>query len=194
MDAGLAAVLGAAAGAVGGVVGSIVTGRVQRDGVLVAVRAEHLKERRQPRHDAYRAFIQTILNLKERIDFDSYENTHWREEEALKKEINTRWIDLSLYGPDSVIAGASRVRDIALNVVHEMGVSREAAYQLMRMDEEDGRFDDAQDTAGLAVDGVYSAARVLADAVDEFALTASAALNDDGTKRPRFLRVSRGSV
>ncbi|MFJ1731122.1 hypothetical protein [Streptomyces sp. NPDC088254] len=122
---------------------------------------------------------------------DSYENTDPREEEALRKEVNSRWIDLSLFGPESVITDASQVRDTALDLVHEMGLAREAASEMLGLDEDDLRFDDAQNAAGLAVDQVQSAAHVLAEAVDEFALTASAVLNDDGTRRPRFFRWGR---
>jgi hypothetical protein len=192
MDAGLAAVLGAVAGSVGGVVGSIVTGRVQRDGVLMSVRAEHLKQRHQPRHDAYRVFLRSMTELKDRVLVDSYENTRPTEEDAFRKEINERWIELSLFGPPSVSAADGiLVRERARLVVDAMAAARERESELIGLPEHytPEALEYAEDLAGQAVDHVQAAARLLARAIDDFALTASDALNDDGTnrqRRPRF--------
>ncbi|MFF4832563.1 hypothetical protein [Streptomyces sp. NPDC001315] len=197
MDSGLAAVLGAVAGSVGGVVGSIVTGRVQRDGVLMSVRAEHLKQRHQPRHEAYRVFLRSMTELKDRVLVESYESTGPADEDAFRKEINERWIELSLFGPPSVSAADGiLVREHARLVVDAMAAARERESELLRLpgDYTPEVLQDAEDAAGQAVDHVQAAARALARAIDGFALTASAALNDDGTKRqqkPRFMFLSR---
>ncbi|MET8181960.1 hypothetical protein [Streptomyces sp. NPDC005336] len=187
---GLAAVLGAAAGAVGGVFGSLVTGKVQRDGVLISVRAEHLKERRQPRHEVYKAFIQSLTTLKDRVLAENYENTRAEEEDAFRKEINARWIDVSLLGPIYVNSHAVEVRDLALVVVNRMGAARECASVLLRLngDEGDDVFEHAERSAGHAVDSVRAHAELLGATIDAFSVTASEALNDDGTKRRLGLR------
>ncbi|MFI9252470.1 hypothetical protein [Streptomyces sp. NPDC053069] len=132
-----------------------------------------------------------MTDLKERVLVDSYENTRSEETVNLRKEVNSRWVDLSLHGPDFVIVGASRVRDAALEVVSHMAVARVYADHLIGLDEEDERFAEAQYNAGRSVDLLQVAARTLARDVDEFALTASAALNDDGTRRASPLRRRR---
>ncbi|MER7836191.1 hypothetical protein ABTY98_09805 [Streptomyces sp. NPDC096040] len=192
MDAGLAAVLGAVAGSVGGIAGSIVTGRVQRDGVLMSVRAEHLKERRQPRHDAYKVFLRSMTDLKDRVLVESYQSTSPQEEVAFRKEINERWIELSLYGPPVVSAtDGVLVRERARAVVDAMAAARQREYELLNLPDDytPEILQEAEDVAGRAVDYVQSSARTLAKAIDDFALAASDALNDDGTKRLRQRRI-----
>ncbi|GGT05399.1 hypothetical protein GCM10010206_79390 [Streptomyces cinerochromogenes] len=84
------------------------------------------------------------------------------------------------------------MRDIALDLVYKRSFARESAERLLEVDDDDSRFERLQSAAGLSVDWVYAATGVPAKAVDDFAVTASAALNDDGTKGPRFLRAWRG--
>ncbi|MGV9249670.1 hypothetical protein [Streptomyces sp. NPDC003710] len=63
MDAGVAAVLGAAAGALT----PIVTGWMQRSSTKMQMRAESLKERREPRRSSYDAFASAAAALHDHL-------------------------------------------------------------------------------------------------------------------------------
>ncbi|MFF7644373.1 hypothetical protein [Streptomyces canus] len=138
-----------------------------------------------------------MTELKDRVLVDSYENTRPVEEDAFRKEINERWIELSLFGPPSVSAADGiLVREHARLVVDAMATARERESDLLGLPEDytPEVLQDAEDAAGQAVDHVQAAARLLARAIDAFALTASDALNDDGTRRRRKPRFSSASI
>ncbi|WP_156107371.1 hypothetical protein [Streptomyces violaceusniger] len=179
MDAGLAAVLGAIAASVG----SVAAAFAQHETARISARADHRRERRQPRHDTYRVFIQQVILVKERVAYDGYEDTTFNEEEALIKSVHESWIDVSLLGPQPVISSASRLRDDALEVVQLMAITRRLQERITYMDEEDDAIEEALDDYGSSVDYLYEAAQTLTRSVDQFSTVASASLDDDGTVR-----------
>ncbi|MFF3893175.1 hypothetical protein ACFYY3_08290 [Streptomyces sp. NPDC001812] len=133
-----------------------------------------------------------MTDLKDRVLVESYENTHPEEEDTFRKEINERWIELSLYGPPSISAATGvLVREHARLVVDGMAAARERQSVLLRLPEDCAPevLQEAEDAAGRAVDWVQSLARMLAAAIDDFAFSASEILNDDGTRRQRQRRI-----
>lgn len=186
MDSGLAAILGAATGSIGGVIGAITAGKAQRESVRMTLRSEQIKERRQPRHAVYKAFIQVTTDLKERLAvLEEYDHARREELESLRKEVSARWTELSLSGPGSVIPGASHVRDLALAVLNEMGVAAHAEFRLLRVEEEGEQYEIARERYENAMSRLLDAAHLLSDAIDDFAIIASAALDSDGTEPER---------
>lgn len=188
MDAGLAAVLGAVAGSVGGVIGSLAAGRAQREGVRMTLKAEHYKERHQPRREAYRAFLQVLLDLEARATMDDYEDTTRREERDIRDNLDARWIDLTLAGPEAVAIIGSAVRDHADSVIHQMGECRELVQQLLQ-DHDD---EDAEEAARLeyeeSLNTLGELNRELIDGINIFGTAASRILDQDGTEPAWSLR------
>ncbi|MET7567437.1 hypothetical protein ABZT04_02865 [Streptomyces sp. NPDC005492] len=186
MDSGLAAVLGAIAASVG----SVATAFAQHETARISARAEHRRERRQPRHDTYRAFIQQVMLVKERVTYDEYEDTTFSEEEALIKSVHESWIDVGLLGPQPVISAASRLRDDALEVVQLMAITRHLQERVTYMDEEDDDLEEELGKYSSSVDYLYESAQTLTKSADQFSTIASASLDDDGTVR-RFTSKKR---
>ncbi|MER6189605.1 hypothetical protein [Streptomyces cyaneofuscatus] len=196
MDAGLAAVLGAIAASMG----SVAAAFAQHETARISARADHRRERRQPRHDTYRLFIQKVLLVKERVAYDGYEDTTFNEEEALIKAVHESWIDVSLLGPQPVISAASRLRDDALGVIELMAITRHLQERLSYMDDEDDTLEGELEKYSSSVDHLYDAAQTLTKSTDQFSTAASASLDDDGTvrrftgKRLKRKRITEGNA
>jgi hypothetical protein len=185
MDAGLAAVLGALAGSVGTVAAAV----AQRETVRITARAQQRNERRQPRHDAYKAFAMAVTEVRKRVSFNEYTDTTEREEEEFRDKLYERWIDLSLMGPESVINAGAMLRDEALKVVFLMGETRHLGRRFLAVDENDEEAHEAaSDTYSASIDLLWEIARDLTDIISEFSLVSQAALDDDGTRRPKIRR------
>ncbi|MFD5207748.1 hypothetical protein ACFWNF_12590 [Streptomyces anulatus] len=188
MDAGLAAVLGALAGSVGTVVAAV----AQREAVRITARAQQRNERRQPRHDAYKAFAMAVTEVRKRVSFNEYEDTTEREEEDFRNELYERWIDLSLMGPESVVNAGSELLDEALKVVFVMGETRYLGNRAIVVHERSDSNEEEQEVADAEynayVDLVWERARGLMDSITAFSLVSQSALDDDGTKRQRVRR------
>ncbi|WP_143626276.1 hypothetical protein [Streptomyces viridosporus] len=133
-----------------------------------------------------------MTELKDRVLVESYESTHPEEENTFRKEINERWIELSLFGPPAISAATGvLVRDHARLVVDGMAAARERESVLLGLPEDctPEALQEAEEAAGRAVDWVQATARMLAAAIDDFAHSASEALNDDGTRMRRQPRI-----
>lgn len=180
--------------------GSVAAAFAQHETARISARADHRRERRQPRHDTYRVFIQKVLLVKERVAYDGYEDTTFSEEEALIKAVHESWIDVSLLGPQPVISAASRLRDDALGVVELMAITRHLQERVSYMDEEDDTLEGELEKYSSSVDHLYEAAQTLTKSADQFSTAASASLDDDGTvrrftsKRLKRKRVTEGSA
>ncbi|MDT3724263.1 hypothetical protein ROS62_04925 [Streptomyces sp. DSM 41972] len=106
MNAVVAALLGTLLGALATIGAAVVSGWAQREGARISARAQHVKDRHEPRREAYKAFIEVTTNLKERFALlERYERASVDERESFRKDVNDRWVDLSLLGPVSVITG-----------------------------------------------------------------------------------------
>ncbi|WP_159038759.1 hypothetical protein [Streptomyces sp. NRRL B-1140] len=188
MVAVVAALLGTLLGSLATIGAAFVSGLAQREGARISARSQYVKDRHEPRREAYKAFIEVATDLKERFAIlERYERVSVDEREEIRKSVNSRWVDLSLLGPATVITGASEVRDIALEVVHQLGVAAHEEFVFLGVDEDD---EDRHEAAQYHFEGVMatllSTVNLLSDSIDEFALIASAALDDDGTA-PRSL-------
>jgi hypothetical protein len=186
MDAGIAAVLGAVTGSISGVVGSVMAGRAQREGVLMTVRSDHAKERHQPRRDAYKAYLQVLLDLDARLNTPAYEDSTPEEEKQLRSELDARWIDVALVGPEVITIVAAAVRNAVDGMISHMGECRRLLNNCLQ---------DAPDEFGAASqayeDAINAADKFrdeLADCIDTFGAASSRILDIDGTERRRFSR------
>ncbi|MCX4831196.1 hypothetical protein OG746_20890 [Streptomyces sp. NBC_01016] len=189
MDAGIAAVFGALAGSISGVIGSIAAGRAQRDGVRMTVRAENFKERHQPRREAYRAFLEVLRALEARLNSPAYEDSTREEERQFKEDLDARWIDVVLAGPEPLAIIGSVVHDAVDDMIAHLGECRQLLKQwLEETDEEDeDAFEAARKAYEDAMNETDSCRRQLVDAINTFGVACARMLDRDGTERRRTL-------
>jgi hypothetical protein len=171
----------------GTLAGAITAGWWQRESARMTIKAEHIKSLRQPRHDAYKLFIQSAVDLRERVLFNQgYEDSTLEEEDRLRVEITSRWADLVLLGPKAVNMLGSILHDAALDVIRQMGASRHLGFVLLNTSHESDEAEDAAQTAyGESINAVEKLADELALAINAFAAVASTFLEGDGTEQRR---------
>jgi hypothetical protein len=193
MDAGIAAVLGAVSGSISGVIGSVAAGRAQREGVRMTVRAEHNKVRHQPRRDAYKAFLQVLLDLDARLNTPAYEDSTPEEEKQLRSDLDARWIDVVLVGPEAITIVGSAVRDSVDDMIAHMGKSRHLLkYWLEGTHEEDeAKHEAARQKYEDAINMADEFRNGLADCINAFGAVSSRILDQDGTEGRKFFRRMR---
>ncbi|MCZ4117829.1 hypothetical protein [Streptomyces sp. H39-S7] len=183
MVAVAAALLGTLLGSLATIGAAIVSGWAQREGARISARSQYIKDRHQPRSDTYKSFMKMAVDLTDRVvENDGYEDTTADEERTIRKKISEHWIDLSLIGPNSVIAAGSEVRDRCFSVVRQMTRTREFGYEVADSDQQDEGEPIAvyENAMGILDELAYA----LFDEVKQFAEVASAALDDDGTELP----------
>ncbi|MGW1372699.1 hypothetical protein ACWD6P_00240 [Streptomyces sp. NPDC002446] len=181
MDAGIAAVLGALAGAAATIGTSLVTSHAGRSQARLSARAEHLRQRRQPRESVYRDFLASATDLRDQLrsvsggaldqpallDTDEFDDAYAAEVNRLNGEIRARWLDVSLSGPTEVAARAGEI---------EAASARVALAVVWLSTHDDDHW---------ATDHVCSAfmahTRTLFRAIPEMIELAREALDDDGT-------------
>ncbi|MER5687423.1 hypothetical protein [Streptomyces sp. NPDC002205] len=190
MDAGIAAVLGALTGSISGVIGSITAGRAQREGVRMTVRSDHAKERHQPRRDAYKAFLQVLLDLDARLNTPAYEDSTPAEEKQLRSDLDSRWIDVALAGPEAITIVGSVVRDAVDDMIAHMGECRHLLNTFLEdtPEEDEEEFEAARQAYEDAINKTDEFRNVLADGINAFGAVSSRILDRDGTERRRFSR------
>ncbi|MFF2543993.1 hypothetical protein ACFVUY_15660 [Kitasatospora sp. NPDC058063] len=169
MDTAFGALIGAVVGslATGGT--TLVSGWFQREGVRVAARVEHQKERRQGRQDSYREFLKITNDLSAIARHQNYIN---RTGEELDPDImggaylslEEAWIDVSLYGPRDATLSAMGVMEAAQRLKVGAAMSAEG------MDPENSFINDIRNFGSV---------------VGEFMVAAQKALDDDGSRRLR---------
>jgi hypothetical protein len=187
MDAGLAAVLGALAGSMATIGAAFATGWAQREGTRITARAAHVKDRRQPRHDAYRALIQAAIDLQRRVTLqEGYDDMTPEEVKNFDREITARWLDISLLGPRTAIVYAGRVQDASLAVIKKAMLSRNLRARIFNEEHANEEAENAvRDSYEDSVHVLFSAVDDLTNAVNDFAFSASETLDDDGTSLRR---------
>lgn len=182
----IATLLGTVVGALATLGAAIASGRFQREGAHIAARAQYQNERRKPRHDVYKVVLETAMKVRDRINQSGYEDTTAAEESALSEAIaNVEWVELSLLGPEPVIAAGADLRDLCLRTCDQMWRVRVLGQRHIRANEEDGDIETAEREYSASVDYIYELGTLLAASINEFSVHASAALNDDGTEEPR---------
>lgn len=117
MDAGLAAVLGAVAGSLATTGAAFATGWATREQARITARAEDRRQRREPRSDIYKRFIDAATEMghhtqldpplvarpEDDLDVSQYPAVMARAAHRVREA----WIDVALVGPPEVerIAG-----------------------------------------------------------------------------------------
>ncbi|MFE7466347.1 hypothetical protein ACFU6R_19870 [Streptomyces sp. NPDC057499] len=181
MDAGLAAVCGALAGAAATIGASFAAGWWQRENARIAVRAEHRKERRAPRYEAYRAFVSAAAGMAEAARDGDTDPAAMENFRALSNELKTQWLEVSLLGPKHVLTSARAVHSKALDIeeclrrASVLGVNEDGETEESRQRITDQYYSNARDLNDAA-NAVYSALTI-------FAESAQKAMDDDGSRR-----------
>ncbi|MEU1030203.1 hypothetical protein ABZ402_15860 [Streptomyces mirabilis] len=181
MDSGIAAVLGALAGSVATIGAAMATGWAQREGARIAARAEHRRERREPRHDVYKAFISEAERVRHRASMysaleDSLTPDYVSEEQM--QELTEASISISNKATESALAGPKKVTESALAISrlsHELLGAAGAFSQLIQPQHQ--RMRDHLRKKILSLSKAYE------NALDDFVLRAQSALDDDGSRK-----------
>jgi len=182
MDAGLAAVLGALAGSVATIGAALATGWAQREGARIAARAEHRRERRGPRESIYKEFVATATRLRVwssifSIDPDVVPDDLGEEDAKeifrIIVEIESKSTDAALAGPKKVAQAARRVARLSF----EMASMVTALPRFLT-----GNAERDRETRRRVRLQVNELAKQFEKSVDDFVLSAQAALDDDGSR------------
>lgn len=125
MDAGLAAVCGALAGAVATTGAAFATGWWQRENVLIAARAEHRRQRREPRSDVYKTFVAAVVETRDAagagpmgdgITISQFGPERFTRDYATQinervNRVREAWLNVAISGPDDLAALATSMDD-----------------------------------------------------------------------------------
>jgi hypothetical protein len=185
MDSGIAAVLGALAGSVATIGAAIAAGWAQREGARIAVRSEHRRERREPRHAVYRELLKgatafnTTIGRYEFFDAEVPEDLHLQETEIsslLQKqaEVNKAAIDVALAGPKEVSEVALKLSKSSDEVFLYVAALAGLAGTEQATD---------QRTWVYATKRATNASKQYGRTLEEFVLRAQEALDDDGSRK-----------
>ncbi|MEU9625310.1 hypothetical protein AB0D89_00595 [Streptomyces luteogriseus] len=156
----------------------------------MTVRSEHARERHQPRRDAYKAFLQVLLDLEARLFMEAWEDSTPDEEKQLRRVLDERWTDVVLAGPEAVTIIGSVVRDALDDTIAHMAECRRL-LEIMLQDYED---EDEEEAARQEYEDAINDPVVrknLIDGINAFGAVASRVLDYDGTesqKRSRWWR------
>ncbi|WP_125530451.1 hypothetical protein [Streptomyces sp. WAC 06725] len=183
MDAGLAGVLGAVAGALATTGAALATGRASREQARIAARAEHVRQRREPRRGIYHDFLAVTSEVRDVVlgrCFDTARGlTHQGQDvrswlASSTAVVREHGLHVMLVGPEEVGAAASEVA----------GACREAARAAHWV----AVFDSSPEGEGIPSDDyndvhrrALDTAQELAGAVETFIKAAQSALDADGT-------------
>ncbi|MEV5190709.1 hypothetical protein [Streptomyces werraensis] len=180
MDAGLAAVLGALAGSVATIGAALATGWAQRESARIAARAEHRRERRGPRLEAYRKFISVASQFRRESSFfvcgdfipDDLDDATVDALHEMAGELQSSALEVSLAGPRRVSKEVIKIQRMSSDLVtsvlllKQLRGSPDVLHPRLRR-----RF----------LKDAVAAARGASRAIDGFVLRAQAALDDDGS-------------
>jgi hypothetical protein len=182
MDAGLAAVLGALAGAVATTGAAFATGWATREQARIAARAEHKRQRREPREKVYKAFLAEATALRNLLQvmgyFRSLPEAVRRAElnpeitaqaEEIEAQLKQHFVEVTLAGPESVQESAVAIEYASRGLVGMAGVLTRMRWEA---EEERAHWEHA-----------WSYMEALDRAFSDFSKQAQAVLDDDGTKQ-----------
>ncbi|MER5749203.1 hypothetical protein [Streptomyces sp. NPDC002088] len=184
MNAVLATLLGTLAGAAATIGAALATGWAQREGVRIAARSEFRKDRRQPRHETYKAFMEIATELRDLALMTAHESLTREQEVSLRGRINEYWLEMSLLGPEAVIRSGAELRDQALGMTGQIAMLRSRSRHLSTTPEDDTEaFTTATRAFEISSSDFLRMGMVIGELLDAFAIDAFAALEDDGTAR-----------
>jgi hypothetical protein len=182
MDAGLAAVLGAGAGALATTGAALATGWASREQAKIGARAEHRRQRREPRQGLYKQFIDAastaewymamlpllIAMAKQEDPLEEPTATeHAQRCRALADDVKKAWLDVVLAGPAEVAQTASGIEECC----RKLAICADA-------------FAEGQVSSSLEHD-CRELMKRLSDQLPLFITQAREALDDDGTAKRR---------
>ncbi|MFF1377548.1 hypothetical protein [Streptomyces sp. NPDC058308] len=178
MDAGIAAVCGALAGSVATIGAAFAAGWWQREGARIAVRAEYRRERRQPRHDAYKELISAASEIMELSKYSNPGQSEFDEPfEAAIVRLKETWLEIALLGPQNVVDLGSEVQRAALEMKRKARYMVLVGNRVAETPEEEGRnvvaFSERMGEYGTARDR-------LSASIPPFRKAALVALDEDG--------------
>ncbi|MFH9496237.1 hypothetical protein ACH4L9_12390 [Streptomyces globisporus] len=186
MDAGLAAVLGALAGAVGTTAAGMATGWASREQAKIAAKAEHRRQRREPRQVAYGDLLRSCAALRDHmtpmygfppdevqvprpdLDQEFVDRAH-----TLTLAIRECWLSVALAGPKLLAESAEATEYAASKLSGLCHVHHVVASSTVSTD------------PNLVLNSyrlAHGAFRELDERLSEFRSLAQAALDDDGTR------------
>ncbi|MFD7900243.1 hypothetical protein [Streptomyces sp. NPDC059743] len=136
MDAGLAAVCGALAGTFATIGAAFAAGRTQLESARLAAHMEHHRQRREPRHGFYRAFIAAMEELQTAIGqrkpgphaLSDFTSAYVRECRDRASSVKAVWVDVALAGPENVSTLAEELAqsvDVISSLCADLGRIRE---------------------------------------------------------------------
>ncbi|MET7869597.1 hypothetical protein [Streptomyces cyaneofuscatus] len=178
MDAGLAAVLGALAGAVGAVGGAWMTSRGQWKSARLAARAEHKRQRREPRSEVYATFLNSSNQLLDawtpiqRISDVTSERRTLVYEAA--DSIDDAYSAVALSGPEEVSNIAEQIRDHAAQLKQEARFLWAGQYVMQDNGEPEAWIFDIESR-------IPRARTALSAQIRKFTVSARTTLDDDGS-------------
>ncbi|MFJ3922764.1 hypothetical protein [Streptomyces sp. NPDC090022] len=184
MDAGLAAVCGALAGSVATIGAAMATGWAQREGVRITARAEHRKERREPRHGAYKEFIAVTSRMNDHVailavaydafPFERINETFTARCEEAADAVKEKWVEVALAGPKEIATTASKLERL----------SNALTFRVLGLHQYvSGERTTSEEALQGIKDRIAEEAREFEETLDRFVFLAQAALDDDGSVR-----------
>ncbi|MGI5511134.1 hypothetical protein [Streptomyces sp. CA-106131] len=183
MDAGTAAVLGALAGSVATIGAALATGWAQREGARITARSEHRRQRREPRHGAYKAFIAEASGFRDYVGVFTVSYTVFPYDrvdvmfsgrcEELADAVREKWVDVALAGP-------KKLADIATSLERLSNVLVFRVVGLRRLLDSEGRTQETS-TYDSIKELIAKDAEEFESELDRFISVAQATLDDDGS-------------
>ncbi|WP_143203474.1 hypothetical protein [Streptomyces sp. CB02115] len=187
MDAGIAVVLGAVSAAIGTGSGALFTAWAQRNSAATNARAEHLRQRREPRETSYRELGTAVNALLTLFANPTESLTFTREYEVRVKEavesIAGRSVDVSLKGPPPVAEAAEKVIGDSRAVLR----AYQNAFIAMSAAVDAGGRGEAMparlsDIINPLIGDLQGSLHSADESLNEFLALARIALDDDGTR------------
>jgi hypothetical protein len=182
MDAGLAAVLGAGVGALATTGAALATGWASREQSKIGARAEHRRQRREPRKGLYKQFIDAastaewymampplliaMANQEDPLE-EPTATEHAQRCRALADDVKKAWLDVVLAGPAEVAQTASEIEECC----RKLAICADA-------------FAEGQASSSLEHD-CRELMKRFSDQLPLFITQAREALDDDGTAKRR---------
>ncbi|UFQ15509.1 MULTISPECIES: hypothetical protein [Streptomyces] len=187
MDAGIAVVLGAVSAAIGTGSGALFTAWAQKNSAATNARAEHLRQRREPRETSYRELGSAVNSLLTLFAYPTESLTFTEEHEVRVEEavetIAGRSVDVSLKGPAPVAEAAEKVigdsRAVLRAYQHAFASMTVAMRARGRGELEPPRLSDIVSPPIGELQGCLFSAD---ESLNEFLALARIALDDDGSR------------
>ncbi|MBB5103327.1 hypothetical protein [Streptomyces spectabilis] len=185
MDAGLAAALGAFAVATGTGVAALTAAWAQMHSARTAARAEHLRQRREPRERIYGEMISATSSFLEAyrgpgvVNFS--DDLYMRLIEK-QSEVQKAWQAVALAGPEPVAQAASEIHAAVSSVVYSYGVAHTGMLVFIRRNSEGRSVENARRDVSQSVRQLRCSFDAAHGSLEIFIKQARAALDEYGAE------------